>query len=716
MSQPSTNESPASAAAPPLVEQIFLGVLSALLIARVLVASDDPGRLRLTTGGGPLTLNIVSFLLLIGWSIWRGCTRRPLRKGPMNLVAVGLVIIAGLVFLSAGQPDRYQRPGWFIAWDWVSIAILCFLTGQLASTPMMARRVAAVLIATAACLAAQALYQSAAVKLGLPETLPDPPPESSVPLVGDEEFALKLAPVRPARDAFRATFDASSTLASFLFLFLPAAFLWSYAGWRGPGRGRLTFLVFGLIAAAFAIALSGSLKTYWTSPEGGLAVKLIAAAPWLGIGPGNYSRHAVDQLFEPNNFWLSFAATTGLIALGVLVVTLFFSLFLGFRRWKTAPEEAVHELAQTSTTWIFYQAGISGLLLGMILATGDIPIEAPASEILRLGCVAAGRSLVWFFVFALLEYVSFDARLLTPALLMGVLGVALAGLVASSLFSPALMLCFWVTLTLALTFLGKPSTAQRASLVSAWIVLPAAIAILITNLVHVAQPGLSTAAKVRAAREASKEFPVKNWNIEGKTGADRLVAIRQANDYLYTYIIYPLHEAEGNDPNNSALKLELAHWNRWHWRYLNERKEDRLARQEALDMLTMGGKAAKLDPRNLGAKLSVYDSLLLFTSTSATASKEQLDSLDKYIKLIAEREPNREVGLRHRVVLALLKGRNVEALDSWSVQLLRLDDDPEGKQGKLSPLERTSLLARLREKVQYPSMELAEYILGLSFK
>lgn len=666
-----------------LAERILIGALTALIVARALIAGDDPGRLRLTSGGGPLTLNIATFLLLMGWAVWRAWTKQSLVRGPAAIVVFGLLCVAGLVFVSAAGADRYQRPGWFIAWDWVSIATLCFLTWQLSSTTAIASGLTTVLIATGACLTAQALYQGVAFEFGLPSSEFPPSPATSIPLVGDDEFGLNLDQPPPPNGRFRATFDRADTFAGYLLLILPATLLWLMVGWRGGRRGRLLAIIAVPLILAWAIAMASFLSG--TSPDllGRSLWPLIGDHAAFGVGPGNESRYIGGDTRSINSL-VNFAASIGLIALVAILITSLLALALGWRGARTVSEAPDEVPLPKRTRWEFYHGGIAGLLLGLILATGDLPAEASDYELLRLGVVSGIRSLVWFFAFSLLENIPVRANLLMRSLLLGAAGVGLLALLSNSLSTPALAQPFWIAITLALSVSNVTRTQPVPSLPLRWAGVPIAIALLVANLVHVALPGFATSSAIRAARHASIHFAVLHWNTEGKTEADRAVAIRKANDYLYSYMLRPLREAADRDSSNSALMLEMARWGRWHWRYLINRKELQAAKQNALEMLALGEKAAKIDSRNLGAKLSVYESLLLFTGESTTATSAQISSLEKYIGQIAEREPQREVGLRYRVALALLQGKNFEALDAWVGQLLRLDGEGGTPHGKLA--------------------------------
>src|SRR5581483_10253345 len=106
---------------------------------------------------------------------------------------------------------------------------------------------------------------------------------------------------------------------------------------------------------------------------------MIRDHPWLGVGPGNFGRHylkymlprAFEQIKDPHNFVLEIWATSGLFALGALLVTL--GMF--FRRmWPVLPTPWTIRAAQPPgigeggpwMRWEFYLGGMVGLVLGFV--------------------------------------------------------------------------------------------------------------------------------------------------------------------------------------------------------------------------------------------------------------------------------------------------------------------------------------------------------------
>src|SRR3954467_1840346 len=83
---------------PVLSDRVLVGAFAALVAARPLVAGDDPGRLRLTSSGGPVSCPLCLLLVLIGFAVWRVAfgRGRPARWPvvPFLLAAVGVTAFA----------------------------------------------------------------------------------------------------------------------------------------------------------------------------------------------------------------------------------------------------------------------------------------------------------------------------------------------------------------------------------------------------------------------------------------------------------------------------------------------------------------------------------------------------------------------------------------------------------------------------------------------
>src|SRR5262245_30811780 len=152
-----------------LLDRAVVATFAALVVARPLVPGDDPGRLRLTTSGGPLSFNLCLFAVLLGAVLWRAAygRSRPIRLELAALLLAGVGVVA---WASSQIVDRYARPGLFIGWEWVAVAVAFLLTRWLGSSLSDSRGFLNVLLATAVSVAGLGIYQSLSHHIGLPTT------------------------------------------------------------------------------------------------------------------------------------------------------------------------------------------------------------------------------------------------------------------------------------------------------------------------------------------------------------------------------------------------------------------------------------------------------------------------------------------------------------------------------------------------------------------
>ncbi|MBO0700408.1 MAG: hypothetical protein J2P46_18570, partial [Zavarzinella sp.] len=427
MHRQAARAAPASKPSPPvslILDRTLVGSLAALVVARPLAAGDDPGRLRLTSGTGPVSFNLCVFLVLVGAVLYRAAygRRRPLlRWAVVPILFAGVGVVA---FVSSQQGDRYARPGLFVAWEWGAVAAGVFLTRWLVPSGSDSRGLMNALLATAVSVAGLAVYQAVGDRLDLPTMDVVVPPESAT-LAGDDEFYPQLnRPLTPPTGP-KGTFDSAETLLAFLFLVLPAA-LATYRARRTSWWGRWAVAIPGaLIVAAVAVLLGrpfGGTSESWRA-----AADLIMAHPLLGVGPENFSRSATDALAPPSA-WLGLAATTGIIGLGLFVLAVLFAFRAGLRSTPPAAEEP----PVAGPRWEFYFGGVAGLLLGFLWTFGETPAEAPAGEVFKLGAAAVFRAILWFTAFALLESIRPAPRDLGRAALGGVAFVLAFGLFSNA--------------------------------------------------------------------------------------------------------------------------------------------------------------------------------------------------------------------------------------------------------------------------------------------
>src|SRR5262245_14705804 len=110
---------------PDLLDRAVVGTFAALVVARPLVAGDDPGRLRLTSPGGPLSFNLCLFGVLVAALLWRAAygRARPIRLSVVALLLANIANVGVVAWLSSQMGDRYARPGVFVFWEGVAVAV-----------------------------------------------------------------------------------------------------------------------------------------------------------------------------------------------------------------------------------------------------------------------------------------------------------------------------------------------------------------------------------------------------------------------------------------------------------------------------------------------------------------------------------------------------------------------------------------------------------------
>jgi hypothetical protein len=687
----------------PLVfERVLLGALAALIVARPLVIGDDPGRLRLTSGGGPVSFNLCIFLLLVAAGVWRVAFARTRPACWLfALPALALAAVGVAAYWSSRNPDRYARPGLFIAWEWVALAVIVYLVRRLAASVNDNRGLLNVLLASAVSVGGLGIYQSAMAPLGLPKldvTAPDPKSE----LAGNDEFYPELSRPPNSPSAIRGTFDSSETLLLLLFLTLPAALAIWKAG-RFTRRGQLLLLVPGVLAIAIVVTLlSGPFDAapgHWSA-----AFRLLEQFPLLGVGPGNLSR-MTPAADSPHSAWLELAVTTGLVGFAL------FALAVAVAVWQAWPRgQSAVESVPAISRWEFHLGGAAGLVLGFVWAFGEVPAEAPASEVFTLGAAAVFRAILWFAAFAILETARTPSRSLIKAILIGVAFVIVYGFVSDSPGRQTLLFPMFVMLAIAANLRGPRSEkpdgpwSKPSRVVSVLLAAGLAIAYLLIACL----PAWATASAVRQARMASRIFPERDREVDrALPGPQKANALTNARGFLLANIINPLREASDRDPGNAALKLEIIRWERPLWRYQLYADPEQAARL-AREMLESAQVAEQLDPHNLASKRNMLESLLLFRRTSGARETERLVAMNKLIRQIAEREPESEVPLRYRMVQALFEHGDPERLQSEVTTLLRLSREEGAPHGALTPGQKAEVIERARTAIKDLSREVIE--------
>jgi hypothetical protein len=686
-----------------LMDRVLVGAFAALVVARPLVAGDDPGRLRLTDSGGPVSFNLCLLVVLIGFAVLRIAAGRG-RPGNWAVVPILIAAVGVTAYIGSRLPDRYARPGLFIGWEWVGLAVAYYLARRLTASVADSRGLLNVLLASAVSIAGLGLYQVAAEKLGLPTADVVVPPINT-PLAGDDEFYPELnhptdAPAQP-----RGTFDSPETLFTFLILVLPSALAMAKARRTSAWRKWAPVVPLVMIAAAAATILLrpfGEHGGRWAA-----TLHLVAEHPLLGVGPGNLARE-LNGASGDDGAWFALAATTGLVGVGLFVAT----IVIAIRQARPFAEPDPSETPPTGARWEFYYGGVGGLLIGFIWAFGAMPAEAPADEVFRLGATAVMRAVLWFASFALLETIRPTRAPIIRAILVGMALVLAYGIVFDAPGRPTVLFPLFVLLAIGAN-LRQPDAPALAE--GGWtkpvrvVGLIAACGLTVAFLVTAAVPAWETAAAVRQARMASRLYPDLHRDIErSRPGAERATALTKARGFLLQNILTPLREAAERDPTNAALWLELGRWRRPLWEY--QLTADPLdAARVGIATREAAERAGHLDPHNPAAPRNFFEALILFRLKSNAKQPERLAALNKVIGQVAERRPDEEVPLRFRLVQTLLEHGDPEEAKAELVKLLELNRE-EGH-GHLTTEQKTELIdkAKVVIKGDLPPIVLEEW-------
>jgi putative inorganic carbon (HCO3(-)) transporter len=317
-------------------------------VARPFVLGEDPGLLDQLSDPGGLILTLLVLVTGVGWAAWRLWSgQRPWYGG---VVGIALLVVVGLVFLSAEAAAHYKHPARLIAWEWLGLLLTFFLVRQLAVSSRERQGLLAAFLAGAVALSAHAVYQDLVELPALREQTKDD--RSLREAMRKRHVEMNPAELQVLRERMQynyvfGTFAHPNSFAGYLALALPAlvgAVVVSRrdpsAGWRPSlagvcallgliglwlthSRGAIgaTVLV-GLVVAALlgrrlllrqkrvtilglvlALAVGISLlsrvdlSSAFGKQSSTAAVrleywratwKMIQERPWLGVGPGNF--------------------------------------------------------------------------------------------------------------------------------------------------------------------------------------------------------------------------------------------------------------------------------------------------------------------------------------------------------------------------------------------------------------------------------------------
>jgi hypothetical protein len=250
--------------------RVLLGFVTALIVARPLVPTEDPGlRSAMPDPSGP-ALSWLWLVALLGWTLWQFWAKPGSVR--LNLIDCALLAVVGLNLLST-LTARYKYVAWLGTWEWVTFFIAFYMVRRLAAWPGTSDGLLAAMLATAVMLSGYAAYQRFV-------ELPKEAQKSRAELRADmaaERFAdaldahsLEEMELRARSPNVFATFAHPNSFAGFLGLLLPAALVYAFALRRSGGWDALTILAI-FCAALIAAAL------WWTHSRGALLAALIVA-------------------------------------------------------------------------------------------------------------------------------------------------------------------------------------------------------------------------------------------------------------------------------------------------------------------------------------------------------------------------------------------------------------------------------------------------------
>lgn len=696
-----------------LGDRVLLGALAALIVARPLVHGDDPGRLRLTTSGGAMTFNLCVWLVFLGFAVWRVVIVRSQRGlgGYSSVFTPMLLLVAIMVIRSS---DAYRRPSEFVFWELVTLAPVYFITRQLAGRVADRRGLVNVFLASAVSVAAIGVVQRVGPVIGMPSTEPvivDARPG----LVGDDEFQAVLNSAATPAGPVHGTLESPEAYLVFLLIALPLAVAMSRSAGSRFKIALPVMLIGGVLAVFAGPAFSTTVATSYSA-----GFRLFWDNLGTGVGGGNFSRAAGDGNVASGSAWLTMLATLGLMGCGVLAMSVGLMHFLlpliikppallaqAMSMLPPLPEEPE---PSHGTRWEFYLGGIAGLLGGFVLAVGQMPAESPVWEVYKIGGYAVGRGVVWLAAFGLLERLRPTPAAIKSGLLAGLGVVILAGVFSEAAMSATILFPAVVLLTMLVAveeqridMIERPWT--RPVGVAAAVVTSA---IVVYYLLTAAAPAWATADAVRKARMASRLYPDVERQIElAKNNIERANARTKAVNFLNGQILNPLRAAAERDPNNAALLLEIARWERPLWRQLLY-VDPAAAAQLGRDILKRADKAAKLDPKNIAGEQAILEALFLYRKESNSKPAERLEAFNNHLAKVAERMPTLEVPYRHRMVMTLLTAGDAEGVEPEIAKLFRLNRVDGQPHGAMTDAQRQEVIDRAKATIQNPPKELLD--------
>jgi O-antigen ligase len=602
---------------PTLLRRGLVVLVTALIVARPLVLGEDPGLFDPAADEGSMVLTFLWLVAAVGWAGWRLCYGQGAWYGGLVevglLVAAGCYFLSAGVAAEYRHPAWLVACEWLVLL--VCLSLVRQLAGTAESRRGFFAAVLATGVCLAAYGIYQAAfelpYQHEVYRsretlrkaweqvTGRPMALDDPELENFAERVqqnnvfgtfaNPNSFAGYLALLLPLAVGFAAVawrrrdttwqpvaaVVAAGLVAAALFfthsrganlaiilvgavlaLWFGRHFLRRRLAWSAGGVALL--VVAGVVAARVPAAWTavdragqsmGLRLNYWTAARG-----MIRDHPWLGVGPGNFSRYyprymvptTVDEkITDPHNFVFDVWSNAGVFALAGLF------LALGGGAWRlgrTARRPAVVPRdpppGEDEVPWDFYLGGMVGLVLAFALKGST---ASNSDFVVVWGAEAVGRSVVWFAAFALFWGIPWSGPSVLLALAAGMTACLLNLCVSGGIGFPSVAQPFWVLAALALTLATAelPGWVLRPGL-PLFLPLPILAAAALVYVLLLLLPAIGCDYHLRQAQLRQNQF------YQNRTAAQAAKTVRTATEHL--------QEAHKADPTNVQPLLELARW------------------------------------------------------------------------------------------------------------------------------------------------------------
>ncbi len=464
------------------------------------------------------------------------------------------------------------------------------------------------------------------------------------------------------------------------------------------GPALLLLLAFVLFAGGRP-GLSGWLEQ-WR-----LAREVISTEPWLGVGPGNFTRNvtrflqpASPDVSDAGSFVLQVWSDAGIFAVIALLAALglffFRTLAILSPLYPALPDTKKQADEGMLTRWEFYEGGMAGLVLGFVMRA--LPL---APEQIKTEAIIAGvRAVVWFGAFALFYGVRWSGASRVLSCVAGVATLLIHAALVGGLMVPGLAQPLWILAALALNGLPEQALSFGVTLVERVLMLAVAGSIALLCYFESFQPMVDSAGPNRAALAVGQRY------LDARGGFLIPIYPRErqpkVGDVLRG-IIQELQQALDADPQNARLWVDLANWNSELFAEMPGTQDGLKARLEAGDAAR---NAQRLDPRGpAGFQAEARIQLLTFRLARFISPRSGADptdiagSPDAALRLFAhlvESDPNNPRILSHFAEAHFLVGNDKEGSINAKAAL-SLDDQTVARTRRLTDRQCEHLRQRI---------------------